>query len=72
MATTKTLKVDGMTCEHCVRAVKNALEGLPGVHAARVDLQGKRAEVDYEEDKVQTRSMVAAVAEEGYSAEELP
>ncbi|MBU2725073.1 heavy-metal-associated domain-containing protein, partial [Acidithiobacillus ferridurans] len=24
------LKITGMTCEHCVRAVTKALEGVPG------------------------------------------
>ena len=72
MATTKTLKVEGMSCGHCASAVKNALEGLAGVHAARVDLEGKRAEVDFEEDRVQTAAMVAAIEDEGYTAEALP
>ncbi|MEX0892935.1 MAG: cation transporter [Gemmatimonadota bacterium] len=72
MATTKKLKVDGMTCDHCVAAVKNALEGLQGVHAARVDLQGKRAEVEYDEDRLDTAEMITAVEDEGYTAQELP
>jgi copper chaperone len=32
------IKVNGMTCEHCVAAVTKALQSLPGVSEVRVDL----------------------------------
>jgi copper chaperone len=32
------IKVNGMTCEHCVAAVTKALQSLPGVLDVRVDL----------------------------------
>jgi copper chaperone len=32
------IKVNGMTCEHCVAAVTKALKSLPGVSEVRVDL----------------------------------
>lgn len=67
---TATLKVQGMTCGHCVAAVKGALEGLDGVRSAQVDLQSGRATVDYEEGRLEARQMVGAVMEEGYTAEE--
>ena len=35
---TRTLAVDGMTCDHCVRAVTEELSALPGVTDVRVDL----------------------------------
>lgn len=40
----KTIKVEGMMCEHCVAHVKKALEALPGV-AAQVDLASGTATV---------------------------
>lgn len=61
-----TLKVDGMTCMHCVGAVKKALEQVPGVEAAEVSLEKGQAVVTGEAD---VQAMVAAVKEEGYSAE---
>jgi len=36
--TTATYQVTGMTCEHCVHAVTEELEGLDGVSDVRVDL----------------------------------
>jgi len=60
------LKVTGMTCMHCVGAVKRALEGVPGVEAAQVSLEQAQALVTGNAD---VAAMVAAVKEAGYSAE---
>ncbi|MDR3086230.1 MAG: cation transporter, partial [Christensenellaceae bacterium] len=30
------LKVEGMSCEHCVRAVTNAVNSLPGIDGVAV------------------------------------
>lgn len=65
-----TLKVSGMTCGHCVRAVQSALEGRAGVKRADVDLQGGRASVEYDENVVTPRELAGVVADEGYEAEE--
>lgn len=62
-----TLKVEGMTCNHCVGHVKNALEGLSGVQAADVSLKNKTADVTHDES-VTVASMIEAVTEEGYDA----
>jgi copper chaperone CopZ len=61
-----TLNVDGMTCMHCVGAVKKALEQVPGVETAEVSLEKAQAVVTGDAD---VQAMVAAIKEEGYSAE---
>ena len=68
---TATLKVKGMSCEHCVRAVTQALQGKDGVQSASVDLKGARATVEYDESKTNPRELASVVMDEGYSAEEL-
>ncbi|MGD9646053.1 MAG: heavy metal translocating P-type ATPase [Pirellulales bacterium] len=40
------LPIEGMTCQHCVRSVTSALEGVPGVAHATVDLAAGIAEVE--------------------------
>lgn len=65
-----TLKVTGMSCTHCVRAVMTALEGARGVTRAQVDLQLGRAVVDYDESRVTPRELANVVMDEGYTAEE--
>ena len=67
--TTTTLKVTGMTCGHCVRAVTNAIGGLDGVQSTDVDLQDGRAVVVHDEAKVAASDLVSAILEEGYTAE---
>ena len=63
-----TLNVKGMTCNHCVMSVKNALEELEGVRSARVDLDAGRATVDYDDGKTSPREMTTVVAAAGYEA----
>jgi copper ion binding protein len=63
---TKTLKVQGMTCNHCVMRVAKALKAIPGVQDAKVDLQKAEAIVSYEEAKVSAEKLSAAVVEAGY------
>ena len=60
------LNVSGMTCGHCKSAVESALKSVAGVSAVEVDLAGGRAKVIGE--GVQLEALVAAVADEGYSA----
>ena len=69
--TTTTLKVTGMTCGHCVRSVTDAIGALDGVQSTDVQLQSGRATVVYDEARVSSRDLVAAVLEEGYTAEEV-
>jgi copper chaperone CopZ len=60
-----TLKVTGMTCQHCVAAVTKALQQVPGVTATDVRLEQGQATVDGAADPA---ALLAAVTEEGYSA----
>ena len=41
----KKIVVSGMSCQHCVRSVTEALAALPGVTAVRVDLTAGTADV---------------------------
>lgn len=61
------LKIDGMSCEHCVRAVSDALKAVPGV-ATVVEVSLDRGEAIIE-GSAETASLIAAVEEEGYRAE---
>lgn len=60
------LAIEGMTCGHCERAAREALERVPGVDRATVDLRGGRATV--EGSNLDSESLRRAVAEAGYSA----
>lgn len=45
----RTVKVKGMSCEHCAKAVVKALSEIEGVSNARVDLS--KGEASFEESK---------------------
>ena len=59
------LNIEGMTCDHCVSAVKGALERTPGVENASVDLDAGHATVEGAAD---VQLMLQAVESEGYRA----
>jgi len=42
----KLLKIEGMSCGHCVMHVQSALESIPGVKSAKVDLLERQALVE--------------------------
>jgi copper chaperone len=63
------LKIEGMSCSHCVNAVESALKREPGVTSAVVNLGEGTAEVTYDEGRVRPEQLVAAVRAEGYGAE---
>lgn len=61
-----TLDVRGMTCGHCEKAVKGALEELEGVQGVEVHLDSNRVDVAYDDVYVSKEQMKAAIEEQGY------
>ena len=64
--TQETIKVEGMSCGHCVMRVKKAIEGVEGVRKAEVDLENKQAVVEFDEGKTDLEKVKAAIKEAGY------
>lgn len=64
--TQETIKVEGMSCGHCVMRVKKAIEAVEGVRKAEVDLPNKQAVVEYEEGKANLEKVKAVIREAGY------
>ena len=67
MATVQ-LKVEGMTCEGCVKSVTRTLAGLPGVEKVDVSLADSRATVTYDPAKAGPADFKRAVEGAGYEA----
>lgn len=61
-----TLKIQGMTCNHCVMRVAKALKAVPGVQDAQVDLQQGTAVVTYDDTKNALEKLPSAVVDAGY------
>ena len=64
----KKLKVEGMMCQHCVKHVKEALEGVDGVASADVDLEAGTA-VAHCDAAVSDEALLAAVRAADYTCE---
>ena len=62
------LKIDGMTCQGCVRSIEMKLSGLTGVESAHVDLGAGSATVEYDDARVDVGKLVAAVEQIGFQA----
>lgn len=56
--------VEGMSCQHCVKAVTNALTSIEGVSNVKVDLESKKVEVEGE--KLVDAILKEAVEDAGY------
>ena len=63
-----TLKIEGMTCGHCVHAVRKALEGLQGVKVENVSVG--TASVEYDPALASVTGIAEAVSDAGYAASE--
>ncbi|CAN5642134.1 hypothetical protein BH23GEM11_BH23GEM11_04180 [soil metagenome] len=59
------LDIDGMSCDHCTRAVSGALEGTRGVKVERVDIGS--AVLAFDPATVSPEEITKAVEEEGYT-----
>ena len=66
-AETLTLPVQGMHCASCVGRVERALEDVPGVLEARVNLASEQAEVRLDPDLATATDVVEAVGRTGFS-----
>lgn len=65
----KVLEVTGMSCGHCEKAVKEALNGIEGVNSVNVDLATKMVEV--EGGNLVDLELKTAIEEEGYVVESI-
>jgi copper chaperone len=62
--TETTIKIEGMSCQHCVMAVKKAIAGLKGIDQA--DVTVGNATVKYDESNVKKEEIEAAIEKTGF------
>lgn len=60
------LKVDGMSCEHCVKAITKAVNALSGVDGVSVDLKAKTVTVTHDPVKSPLDKIEAEIEDQGY------
>ncbi|MEK9628420.1 MAG: cation transporter [Nitrospinota bacterium] len=60
------LKVDGMTCGHCVEVVTNSLKTISGLSSVEVNLDKKEVGVSYNEAETNIKEISDKIVEAGF------
>ena len=69
MATSRLeLKVEGMSCDACVRSIERKLSRVAGVSSARVNLDTGQATVDFDDSRARADQLIGVVEQIGYHA----
>ena len=61
------LPIEGMTCEHCVRAIDGRLRRTPGVHVDKVVVGA--VDLHYDRSKISLDEISELISDEGYTVE---
>ena len=62
----QTLNVEGMTCDHCVQTIKEAVNNLVGISRVEVDLENKQVAVEYDKALIKLDSVTDKIVEIGF------
>ena len=65
----ETIKVEGMTCQHCVQTITDALNNITGLNTVNVDLVKKEVSVNFNENETKLQKISDKIIEVGF---ELP
>jgi len=60
------LKVEGMSCQHCVMSIKKAVGAVEGVDQVDVDLKAKQVTVNYDPNQVVPEGIRTVIEDQGY------
>lgn len=64
----KKLKIDGMHCTSCAMNIDFDLEDLDGVKSAKTSYAKQESEIEFDEEKVDTRKIIETIKKTGYDA----
>jgi copper chaperone len=65
------LRVEGMSCDHCVKTITKAAENLPGVKDVSVDLKGDTVSFMFDPAKSPLKNIEAVITDAGYEVKGL-
>ena len=60
------LRVDGMSCEHCVKAITKAVGALSGVANVSVNLNAKTVTVEHDPAQSPLEKIKLEIEDQGY------
>lgn len=62
------IRIDGMHCHKCEKAISKTLSDIPGVFEVEVDFNSGQASVLFDRSQVTVPQLMTAVNEAGYQA----
>jgi copper chaperone len=63
---TRTIGIEGMTCDKCVQTIERALRGIDGLSEVKVDRSNKTATVTYDNRKTDIPALHDTLLQHGY------
>ena len=62
----ETISVPEIHCDHCKQSIEGALNPLPGVDLATVDVANATVTVEYDQSAISRDDIVTAITDQGY------
>jgi copper chaperone len=62
-----TLKVEGMSCGHCVKSIENSVSAISGVDKVEVQLDSGIVNVEFNKDVVVVEQITSTIEDQGYT-----
>ncbi|MBC8285330.1 MAG: heavy-metal-associated domain-containing protein [Nitrospinae bacterium] len=62
----ESLIVEGMTCQHCVQTITDALKHISGVHLVEVNLDNKEVKMEFDEEKTNLEEISSKIVGVGF------
>ena len=66
----KSLKVEGMTCQHCVQIISDSLKNRAGIETVGVNIDKKEVKVEYDEGKIELKEIFSEISALGFEIAE--
>ena len=63
---TETIKVQGMSCNHCVHSVEGSVGKPAGVSSVKVNLEDGEVSVEFDNEQTTLEKIKETIEEQGY------
>ena len=60
------IKVEGMTCQHCVQTIMKALKKIRGINTIDVSLDNKEVNVFFDDNEIKLKEITKKIVEVGF------
>ncbi|KHF37743.1 copper chaperone CopZ [Halalkalibacter okhensis] len=64
-----TLKVNGMSCGHCISTIESKIGNLNGVHSVKVLLSEGEVSLNYDSNVISLDQIIHEIEDQGYDVE---